>query len=377
MNHRKVVGIAAAFALIVLTPATVLASDIRFGETLLVSKEVISENFYGAGGRVVLSSEMRKDALVAGGEVTVDAPIAGDVFAAGGTVSILGTVSGDVRIVGGSVVVADAIAGDLVLVGGSVSLLPGAVVAGDLIVLGGAVFIDGTVNGNAKVVAGEVAVHGTIAGNLSARVGEGILLGEKSNIGGTFSYHAPQEADRETGAVVGGEVLFTQTSSASSHVGIAGVGAGFLIVNILSMVVAALAVLFVFPRLTRAVSESVYRTPWQDLGVGFVALITIPIFALVLLITFLGAYLGALLFVFYALVLMSAHACSGVVVGSLVARLFKKEPVSYGFAALGAVILGMLWFVPIVGWLVGTLAFLATLGALSREALRKIRSERA
>lgn len=355
------------------------AADVRFGEQIsILQNEVLSENVYVAGGQITASGELQDDFMAVGGRVVVTGAVAGDVGIAGGTVDLFERVGGDVRIAGGQVTIGESVTGDVVVLGGSVSILPGAVIGGDLLVLGGAVFLDGTVNGDMHAVAGEAHLHGLVAGNVDARV-ERMELGESAKIGGNFTYRAVEEVEMPEGAAVGGTIAFTKIEQSRPEINasvIASIGAGFFAVQFLMFAVAAFAVFFLLPKLSRELGDMTVNKPWKHVGLGFAALILTPLVALILVVTILGALAGGIVFVAYLTVLALAKAMSAIVVGSHLSRWIKKETtLSWQWVLGGVVAVQLCAVIPIIGWIAVTIFFLMTFGALTVVLYEKIKHE--
>jgi hypothetical protein len=371
-----VAGIGVLFSLAV----PVFALDVRTGEQVLITtNEFISENTYLAGGQVTVSGTLRQDAVVAGGRVVMNGEVAGDLMVAGGIVDVFEKVQGDVRIAGGQVTIAEPVAGDVVVVGGSVSILPGAVVGGDLLVAGGVVFLDGTVNGAARIVAGEFVLNGRIAEDVSVRVGEKFTLNEDARIGGTLTYRAPQIA-RFDASQVGGEVFFTANRPVSNDVvkTAAGIGFGIFMLQFVMMLFVALLFVWLMPRIAHATGTLAVTHSWTNAGLGFIALVVVPIASIILFGTIIGLFAGFVLILAYLFMLTIASAVAGVVMGGILSRFLKKETlISWKWTLVGVAILQILSLIPIIGWALAFLVYLITLGTLLRQTYTFISTERA
>lgn len=363
------------FAFAIALPVS--AATIQTGEQVSIAEtEAVDENTYLAGGQVTVSGALTEDVVAAGGKIVLNGSVAGDASLAGGTVDIFEDVAGDVRIAGGTITIAESVSGDVVVFGGSVSILPGATVGGDVLAVGGAVLIDGTVNGDVRVVGGEIALNGFVAGSVDLWGGEKITLGEKLVIGGDFAYRAQKELEIPETASIGGSVTFKERAHNEVNDAFSGIGLGFVLAQFLIFAVTTLVVFFALPRFSRRVAEKATLHPWKSLGLGFIALFMVPIFAIILLVSVLGIFLGIIALVEFVLALLFTEAMLGIVLGAFIVRAVKKEVVlSWKWVLLGVVLAEILAFIPVVGWIAVFAFFLVTLGAIMLSLYSSLRTE--
>ena len=373
--NKKVLGTVAValFCLVPLSPA--LAATIRGGETMSVPKdEIIRGDLYIGGGIVAVSGLVDGDLIAAGGRVIVNGPVSADLIAAGGTVDILGRVGDDVRIVGGQVTVgSDVISGDLVAAGGNVHILSSTNVRSDLVVAGGNVILDGKIDGNVRVYGGTLTINGNVEGNLEAYSGEAVTLGPKTLIKGDFIYTAPSPVGTTTAQILG-QTEYTKKEG-RGKADIAAIGAAllgtFFVVKLLITIVTVLVLLFVFRRFVESTSEEVITHFSRNAVIGFAGFIAIPVALVILFATILGIPLALLGGFAYVFSLMLSCFIAPIVGGALLSKwLVKEEKVDWKWALLGVVVITILAFVPIIGWIVPFVLFVATLGALLTEGHR-------
>jgi len=371
----------ALFVLFVFIPAPASAADIRLGENVFLSaNEYVADNMYVSGGQVTLSGTLARDAAVVGGRVIINGIVLGDVLAAGGTIDVLDRVSGDVRVLGGQVTVAGSVNGDLIIVGGNVHLLPGSVVSGDAIIVGGQLTVDGTINGATRLYGGDVTVNGLMGSMISIRAGNAVSFGDKAVIGSPLVYSSPHEALISEKAQLGSDITFHELDIPTRSLGptglaavLAAVAGVIVITKLLSGIVAAIALVLVFPKFSIMVTDSVFQNFWKSVGVGFVLFIVIPAVIVVFAITIIGLLVAFAVGIAYAFLLIASGIYAGILTGSLIARRLKKEnTVSWKWAALGAFVLFVISLLPFVGWVIAFVLFLAALGALGFEIYKQV-----
>lgn len=90
-----------------------------------------------AGKPIIVDGEVHGDIVSFGAPVTVNGLVSGDVVCFGSRITVKGTVHGDVVVIGGSVECHGKVQGDIVTIGGNVRFQPGAEVKGDVVALGG------------------------------------------------------------------------------------------------------------------------------------------------------------------------------------------------------------------------------------------------
>jgi hypothetical protein len=264
----------------------------------------------GAGSRQVLLS--------------VDGPV--DV-AAGEHVDLLVVIDGDARIsgdigtlvvAGGTATLAGASAGTLVVLDGSAELLPGTTVSGDVRTLGGTISQrpGATIGGSVRTLDVDVAAVG-------------LLL------------------------VVASIVLF---------IGLA-----------LAALAAALAVAAFAARQVRAVEALISRQPGQVLVAGIAGAVVLPVLAVLLVMTIIGAPIGlALLLVVLPAIAFLAWLVAAIWIGDWIVARLRGAPEPdrpYRAAVLGLVVLAAAGLIPFVT----AIATLFGFGALLLTAWRVLR----
>jgi hypothetical protein len=177
---QRVVRVAAratAVALLVmlLGMGAAMAQGPQLGGKLITGSEVtiatgqtVDHDLYVFGGTVISNGTINGDVVVAGGNIDINGPVSGDIVAAGGRVSINGNVGGAVRVAGGQVSVNGNVTRDVAVAGGQLSV--DGKVGQDLIVGAGQLTLAGAVAGSTAGSAGTYAKSGTVGGTDSITV---------------------------------------------------------------------------------------------------------------------------------------------------------------------------------------------------------------
>lgn len=360
--------------LALLIPTSVFAArspaSFAVGRSLIVASSSPG-NTYAAGISVVGTAPIAGDFFAIGGSVVTTASVQGDELLFAGSVSSRALVAGDVRAVGGGVTVEGSIVGDLVALGFSVhnsNRTQGStfIVAVDTTLSNGA-------GGPVILYGNNISLTGDFAGDVKVVATGRLSLGQDTVIHGKLSYEAPEPATIPASATVVGGIEYTNASylpdAGTSRI-LALVSIGFfLFARILGALILAGLLAGLFPRLAEVVAERAYATRPRSILLtmllGFGILVATPVLIIILTLTFVGIGLAFLLLVLYALLVLFALLYAGILIGSMLARRFRKrETVLWHDGVLGMLVLSFVTLVPYVGLFVACILALFTAGAL-------------
>ena len=348
-------------------------------DTPAATQRRIGDNTFVFGGSVRIDQPVTGDLIAAGGSIDVDAPVAGDAVLAGGNLRVTAKVEQSVYAGGGHLILDAPIGRNLRVGGGQVEIGPMAAIGGNVTVGGGQVTLRGPVKGNVTVGGGRVLIDGAVEGNVESYVG-GLSLGPNARLAGTLRYRSGAELVRDPAATVAGAVerLATPGRSVAAPAPAPRDGgwdadtsrAGpswFWTAGL--MAVAALLV-GALPVTTMRVADGLRtRLGWSLLW-GFIALVCIPVAALILLFTIIGIPVALLVLLLYLALLLVGYVGSAIGLGQWVlARLRADAAQRTGWrvaAAMAAVVsLALLGSLPWVGHFVALLAVVAGIGAIA------------
>ncbi|MEO7151302.1 MAG: hypothetical protein ABIX46_06280, partial [Burkholderiaceae bacterium] len=151
-----------------------------------------------------------------------------------------------------------------------------------------------------------------------------------------------------------------------------GIGSVFGYVVLLAV---AAVLVWLMPRFSARATEAVASAPWRVLGLGLLLVVTVPLVVILLVLTLLGIPLALAVLAFYPLLMMVGFAIGAVFVGERLSRSLRAgaplTPASrFGYTALGLLLLMLLGWLPVVGWLLLTAVTLAGLGAIVLALVR-------
>jgi len=354
-------------AVVLLMPGTALAAEYRFGENpSLGSDERITDDVYLGGGNITSAGEVDGDLLVGGGSMVITGAVTADVTAAGGNVSLLAPVSDDVRIAGGTVIIEGTIGDDLHAAGGQLTV-GGDGIGGDAALGGGMVRLDAPVSGDLTVGGGNVYLNAPVSGDVTVEA-DTLTLGGQADISGDLVYTARQELTRADGAVVSGEITFTERPDGADEAesGAAALLSAAIIGQFLALLASALIVGLTLRRYGTTAVEKASRSPLLLLGLGLVAFAALPVISGLLMATLVGIPLGILGFIGFIGALIFSWIMSPIILGSMVSGYFFRTgtAVTWKTILLGVVLYSILGLIPVIGWLAQGLLLLIALGSI-------------
>lgn len=328
-------------------------------------------NAYVAGMSVIMTAPIAGDLSACAGSAVVAAPVAGDSLILAGSVSSRAPVAGDMRVAGGSIEVNRSVGGDLFAVGFSVRDV-GQIGGSAFIVAANATLSSGAV-GPVTIYANNVALDGTFDGDVTIYSSGHIALAPDTIIRGSLRYEAPEAASIPGTALIEKGVTFTNASylpdPGTSHL-LAFMSIGFFIIaRILSAIILAGLLAGLFPRFADTVIDRVQivraRASILTFLLGFAVFVATPIVIALLLLTFVGVGIAAVLALLYALLLLLSFVYAGITIGGIIVRRFTdRTHTAWHDGVLGMAVLSLITLVPYVGFPIVIIMTLLMLGAL-------------
>lgn len=357
----------ALFTWISATPL-VHAADFQASETYTLPADTQTEDdLYVAGKQVSINGAVGGDALIAGLSVALDGFVGGDSAAVGEKVSLTGTTTGDVRIAGSVVTVQGEVGKDLVVAGQEVYVPKGANIEGDLHIFGSYVRIDGKVMGSTTIYADMVSLGGMFTGPVEVRANSSLTLTDAALLQSNLSYKAPDAHIRSEGATVTGTTTYAALPAKTASSWSTRFTLGALFVFIFTFISSVLFVLL-FRRYTLRVVERAIQANGRTIATGLLALIGIPIVAVLLMVSVVALPLGVALLLLYVLFIACTLLLTGSLAGGLITLAYRGTPeVTPRSTGIGVFVIRVAGLVPVFGWLVNVCAFIAMFGALCED----------
>ncbi len=354
--------------LMLFSAQTVFASDWREREAV---QGTMGGDYYAAGRNIELTADVEGDAFAAGCPVLVEGHVTGDGALAGCQITLRGKIDHDLYAAGGSLRLEGEIAGNARMAGGQITLSRQARIAGRTTLAGGRIEISGNTGPYLKVFADTVRLNGEVQGDadLTAR---NIEIGPDARIKGKLIYRSAEEARIDPAAqIAGGTTRLTlEVARPAAHAGRIALAAFliFKLVCLLGLMLLGTVLILVFPRFAQGAAGTIASDPGKSLALGLALLVTLPVAAILLMLTVIGIPLGMTVLLLYPFALVIGYLTAAYFVAERgAAKLRQGMAMTRGGQILSLVLallaLAVIGLVPILGGLVIFIVLLAGLGA--------------
>jgi anti-sigma factor RsiW len=353
VRQRGFAAIAASLlAVAIALPSIGHALEIRRGDLVTVAAgETIDDTLLAAGNTISIDGNINGDLLAFGRSVTVRGNVTGDLITGGETINVEGTIGGNV--IGGGrgiSLLRSRVGRNLYGFGRDVEVDAAAEIVGNAIAFGENIDIDGRVGTDVQGFGATLRVSGNVEGDVEGHAANITLL-PSARVGGDVTAHvdSADDLDIASGAVVGGNVdtQLVEREQRRNRYMTVGHYVG-QIVRLGAMFLAGLLLLWVFPVL-REVSLPNAIAVLRSGGIGLAAAVTLPVAALLLCVTIVGAPIGILTFVLGAIGLYLSKIVLSQIIGRAVLRAPQGPPHYAATLITGLVIVVVAINLPFIG----------------------------
>lgn len=374
---RLLLGLAAG-VILVGAAAPALAAETANSEFVIIRPDdLLEDDLYAGAIKVSIEGEIDGDLIAfAADEVVIDGTVTGSVTAVAPTVTINGSVGGALRVIARSLVVNGSVGRDVVVTAVDVRLAAGSSVDGDVLAWALNMEALGHIGQDLEGSQRTLAIAGSVESDVDVSVGQ-LTVVDDLTVSGDLGYRSDSAAEGLDMASVGGIVVHKTPLPPNIRVRALALFGRFLVVLLLT--IAALAIAWGWPSRTGAAIEKVKVSPLRAWFFGAVVMAS-PLFLVAigaLLFTLappsasfsLLIILGPLVLAAFGLVLATSLVAGIPTVGRLGGALFRKLEI-YGAILVGSAVVGILWMLPVVGWLIPLIVLPLGLGGwyLSRQA---------
>jgi hypothetical protein len=343
---------------------------------------VVAGDYFGAGRAPQPAQTIEGDAFIAGAEIDLRVPVDGDAALSGGKIRISGRIGEDLYAAGGEVMLDAPVLRNARLAGKDIQLSARSDIAGRSTVAGRNVTVEGGVAGQLMVFGESVVLNG--------RFGSGVLVfarelsvGPDAVIQGRLTYRTAKEPNvSATAEIVGGmkksdaEFDTEELRPWARRVAFAAAAvfsAGVFFAGLLAILLA--------PAATASVTRTINLRPWQSLLVGALLAIGIPFAAVLLMVTVIGIPVGVALMFAWPVLLLLGYLFGVMFMSDSLANLFVRSGngipgrgLRIGLFALVLIVLLVLGWLPILGWLIGVVLLWLGLGAIVVDLYQRRRA---
>jgi cytoskeletal protein CcmA (bactofilin family) len=334
----------------------------------------IEQDLYTAAETIEVNATIDGDLVSASQTLTVSSSINGDVIAIGESLNFNAAVLDDLRTAGLLVMITDQVKGHVLAAGETVHLSESAQVTDWAWLAGREVKVLGSVGDDVRIVGQNVTIAGDIDGDVTVYA-EDVTITSSVNINGDLIVHATNEPEIGGDAIVSGEFRYEKTEQIDMDFG--SNIKGSLFASALSLTT-LLVVFFLFPQTFKTSAAEIRNVPLKSLGLGFAALILVPILAVLLMVTGIGFALGGLLILAYVLLLVLASVTGYAFLAGTGINWLKRESPNTAALWLVAIIVAfvamlVIQLVPLLGGLAAFVLLLVGLGGFVSSSWQRYR----
>ena len=364
--------------MLLVVPISALAFAIRSGNSVYVPEnERIDGNFYAAGQNVTVDGPVTGDVICAGQTITINGPVDGDIICAGQNVTINGTVGGSVRTAGSSVAINSSVARNAMVAGASVIQGKDSSIGWDMLFGAATTEIRGQVGRSVTGAGSNLIVAGDINGDIKVKLDgkqdqenrTGLFITNTAQIDGNVDYTDSKKASVEEGSQIDGSIRQTmpkERASESAGKEIWGFWTAAFFYSILSSLVIGFVLVLLFGKQISEMIALMLNHAGASIGWGAILMIATPIVFVILLFTIIGIPLAFVLIFLWAAALMVSKTITAILLGrKTIDKLAPNRDYSLFWAmVLGVIILEIVSYIPLFGWILGLVAAWWGLGGL-------------
>jgi hypothetical protein len=357
-SKRLLKVVAAATAVFGLS-TPVLAAETSNSEFVIITEDdVFPDDLYAGAIRVVVDGVLDGDLVAfAAEEVVINGTVTGSVFAVTPRLTVNGEVGESLRVTGNRLDISGHLGGDVV--GAVVTARFGdeSEVTGEVLLWAWNADLWGMIGGDLTGTQRSLGLSGEVGGDVEVSVAQFEVVDDLA-VGGDLGYRSERDAVGLERAMVTGAVVAETPLQPNLRVRALGLLGRFLVIIFMS--IAALSVVYSWPHRSSRAVAGVGRSPGRKwlkgasilfspiIGMGLTGLILAlapAAAALPLLAVFVPVIL-ALVGLVFALSLVAGAPVAGWLGGVV----FKRLDL-YGAILAGSLLIGVVWYVPILGWI--------------------------
>lgn len=356
------VSIAALVMLGAASPAGAVEFRRQQGSYTLPANEVVHGDLIVGGTDIRIEGTVEGDLISFSRSVTVNGTVKGDLIAFARDIRVSGTVTDDVRGFAQYVTIEGKVGKHVTAFCQTLELREKSEIGANVYGFVGEAQVNGHLLRNLVLYAGESVLAGHVDGAVRIQ-GDRLTVASGARIPGTLVYRSHRKPVIESGAQIG-KLDFVQVVRKPRYT-----QAGFYLKQAIryagTLLLAALLIWLMpgpFERVTANVGSL-----GRGAGLGLLLVVSIPVAALILMITMVGLPIGLIMGGLYAILLYGGHLFVGAWVGAKLLSRPEGKLATIGAAAVGLLIYRASKFIPFVGTLVTFLAAVIGLGAICYE----------
>jgi cytoskeletal protein CcmA (bactofilin family) len=350
--------IGGGFLLALTTPA--LAAETSNSEFVIIREDdVFPDDLYAGAIRVLVEGTLEGDLVAfAAEEIIINGTVTGSVFASTPRLTLNGDIGGSLRVTANRLDIAGEVDGDVVGAVVTARLAPESEVMGEVLLWAWNGDVLGTIGADLTGTQRNLELAGEVGGDVEVSISR-LEVVDDLVVGGDLGYRSESDAVGLERATVAGALVPESPLPPNLRVRALGLLGRFLVVIFLS--IAALSVVYLWPRRSSQAIAGVGQSPvrkWlRGASILFSPLIGMALTGVILGLAPAAAALPLLaVFVPVILALVGLAFALSLVAGAPIAGwlggvLFKRLDL-YGAILAGSLLIGVVWYAPILGWVV-------------------------
>jgi hypothetical protein len=269
-----------------------------------------------------------------------------------------------------------------VYVGGGNVVLKGTV-GKNINARGGSISLEGLAHGNVDIAGNAVSVAAPVEGNARI-IAETLSITPAASFKGSVDYWTRSGTANFGDTLAGGQkavfhpefqrlVHEPKKGMAAFFVAMGGV---FTLLSLLSAAVYILLLVFFTKTFFGEAAKYLQRKPWKSFGIGLLFLILMPVLIVMLFLTLVGIPLAFLAIAMYVFTLFFSVPLTAMIVAKWIESTYKQKwnkPFFFGVSFGLFIILKLLGFIPILGWIAKGILIMMGLGALLATKTMKLK----
>ena len=357
-SKRLLTVVAAGTAMFGLS-TPVLAAETSNSEFVIITEDdVFPDDLYAGAIRVIVDGVLDGDLVAfAAEEVVINGTVTGSVLAVTPHLTVNGEVGESLRVTGNRLDISGHVGGDVVGAVVTATFVDESEVTGEVLLWAWNADLLGVIGGDLTGTQRILGLSGEVGGDVEISVSQLEVVDDLA-VGGDLGYRSERDAVGLDRATVTGAVVAETPLQPNLRVRALGLLGRFLVIIFLS--IAALSVVYSSPRRSSRAVAGVGRSPvrkWLKgasilfspiIGMGLTGVILglAPAAAALPLLAVFVPVILALVGLVFALSLVAGAPVAGWLGGVV----FKRLDL-YGAILAGSLLIGVVWYVPILGWM--------------------------
>jgi uncharacterized membrane protein YhaH (DUF805 family) len=358
----------AGLCAVLMLPATAAASEMRKGESVVISKdETVKGDIFIFTKRARIDGKVQGDVFLFAHDAVVNGEVAGDVIAFAQQLEVNGQVQGNVRAFTNTMTIRGAVAKNVLTFDETVNVEAAGKIGGSLTIFVESLNLDGTLGRDLLIFGKHPTVSGKVGGEIKAKV-ETFSINAGAEVDGPIRIEAQNPPDVSSQAKLAYPVDYHKLQHRPRYK-----EGHYYVWQVIWAAAFVLFGLVLFQLMPRFAAESVANAERYGaaFGLGVLVFFGVPIAAIIACVTVVGLFVGISAFLLWYASLYFAQIIVGGLVGQwLMGRTREIWPL-IGRMAIGVVIVRLATTIPVIGGWVKFAAIIWGLGAISLTIYRR------